>query len=128
MKIYIHSIADCQKCGIVLERLINELDIRISKDPKKSDLLVIVGCLLKNNEESLINTWNAAIKAKIILFGDCPSGKSVLFSHEFNNLKNLAISEKKIEELIPIDSLIDGCPPKISEIKRTFMNLLKNIK
>ena len=123
MKIYIHSIGDCGKCGFILDNFIKELKIKTTSDPKKSDLLIIVGCLLKNQEESLVNTWNNAIKAKVLLFGDCPIGNSEFFSHEFTNMKNLAISEKMIEELIPADYILKGCPPNLMEVTESIQGI-----
>jgi len=120
MKIFIHSIADCQKCGIILNNLIKDLKLKTTNNPKKSDLLIIVGCLLKNQEELLIDVWNNAINSKVLLFGDCPIGKSELFFHESNEIKNLAISEKKIEELIPIDYILQGCPPNLEELTESI--------
>jgi len=127
MKIFIHSIADCQKCGIILNNLIKDLKIKTTNNPKKSDLLVIVGCLLKNQEELLIGLWNNAINAKVLLFGDCPIGNSEFYFHKFNEIKNLAISEKKIEELIPIDYVLQGCPPNLEELTESIEEIfLKN--
>lgn len=120
MKIFIHSIGDCGKCGIILDNLMKELKIKTINNPKKSDLLIIVGCLLKNHEQSLIETWNNAINAKVLLFGDCPIGISELFPHEFKDMKNLAISEKKIDELIPVDYILKGCPPNLEELSEVI--------
>ncbi|MFX1275632.1 MAG: hypothetical protein ACFFBP_11645 [Promethearchaeota archaeon] len=128
MKVHIYSCADCEKCGISLSNWIyEESDITITNNPKKCDLLIIIGCLLKDQEQKLIDTWNRATKAKILLFGDCPTGKSEFFSHYFNDIKNLAISEKKIDGLIPIDYKIMGCPPNYEDYKEYYDNYLKNI-
>lgn len=116
MKIFIHSIGDCGKCGIILDDLMKDLKVKTINNPKKSDLLIIVGCMLKKQEQLLIETWNNATNAKVLLFGDCPIGISRLFPHEFNDMKNLAISERKIEELIPIDYILKGCPPNLEEL------------
>ena len=123
MKIYIHSIGDCGKCGIILDNLMKELKIKTTNNPKRSDLLIIVGCLLKNQEQSLIEIWNNATNAKVLLFGDCPIGISELFSYQFKDMKNLAISAKKIEELIPVDYILEGCPPNLEVLSEVIKKI-----
>jgi len=133
MNIHIKNIGDCQKCSMVLSSFLSDpskydiKNIQLTHDPKDCDLLVIVGCLSSTQEQNLIDFFKKMPPAKdhrIISFGVCGSEKQDLFSFPENqNLQNRAIPKQNLADIIPIDEVIEGCPPKIEDFVKIITNL-----
>ena len=116
MKIHIQNMGDCQKCGLIFSDLLNH-DITFTDDPTKCELLVVLGCFTISQEENLFDFWKQATNAKVLLLGDCPTGKEEIFTLREQKLRNLALSERKIDDVLPVDFTIEGCPPSKEDLQ-----------
>jgi len=131
IKIYILNIGECNKCSFALTSFFfhnakNDFKkISITNNPEDCDWLIITGCLLKIHKDKLLEIWQSIKKKHIIIsFGDCGTEKQKIFEVEGKNLKNLAIESNDLSELIPIDYIIEGCPPKENNISVKFQEIL----
>ncbi len=133
MNIHIKNIGECQKCGFALSSFLNNTskygirNIQLTNNPKECDLLIIVGCLSSTQQQPLINFFKKmppAKKHRILSLGNCGTYKQDLFSFpEDQNLENLAIPIQDLSEILPIDEIIEGCPPTPEEISKKIMEL-----
>lgn len=133
MNIHIKNIGECQKCGFVLSSLFNDASkfglrhISLTNNPKECDLLIIVGCLSSTQQQPLIEFFKKmppAKKHRILSLGDCGTLKQDLFSFpDDHNLENRAIPVKDLAGIIPIDDVIEGCPPTPEEISKKITEL-----
>ncbi len=128
MKIHIHQLADCDKCGLTLTSFlispdINLRNITFTDNPKICDLLIVVGCLTKKQLKPLVNFWKKMpLNRKIVVFGNCGTEEQDLFSFKKEEgLINLAIERKDLSEVLPVDKTIKGCPPSLSELEKLFI-------
>lgn len=128
MKIHIQNIGECQKCGLILSRFFGNisdygLNLTFTDDPRECNILIIVGCLLRTQLNSLIQFWKEMPKnSQIISFGNCGSELQKLFNLNNNELKNQTIYKDDLEEIIPIDNFIEGCPPELERLIEFFKN------
>ncbi|MHA1344535.1 MAG: hypothetical protein ACTSQG_11145 [Promethearchaeota archaeon] len=129
MNIHVQNIGECQKCSIALMNfLISDLNknrFNFTDDPTNCDVLIILGCLSKTQFQPLINFWKKMPRKHIIIsFGYCGTGEQDLFSLKEDGFINQAIVKDDLAEILPIDYIIEGCPPTLEKIG----NLLGNIK
>lgn len=129
MKIHIFNVGDCQKCGVVLTSLLSELskhgikNIQFTDSADVCDLLVIVGVLTKTQTKSLINYWKKMPKShRILSIGNCGTDAQDLFNFK-GTLKNLAIPIDDLSEILPVDYVVEGCPPTLEELTGFFQTL-----
>jgi Ni,Fe-hydrogenase III small subunit len=133
MNIHIKNIGDCQKCGFVLSSFLNDTSkygirkFRLTKNPKECDLLLIVGCLSTSQQKPLLDFFKKMPLAKnhrILSFGNCGTDQQDLFSFpEDQNLENRAIPIHDLSEILAIDEVVEGCPPKIEDFLETLNKL-----
>ena len=62
---------------------------------------------------------------RIISIGDCGTLKQDLFkvNKDNENLINLAIAKDDLSEILPIDYVVEGCPPTLNELNRVFNSI-----
>ena len=133
MNIHVKNLGECQKCGFVLTTLFNNPSkygirhMQLTNNPKECELLIIVGCLSSTQQKPLIEFFKKMPIAKnhrILSLGDCGTPKQSLFSFpEDQNLENRAIPIQDLSEILPIDDVIEGCPPTPEEISKKIMEL-----
>ena len=133
MNIHIKNIGECQKCGFVLSSLLNDPSkygikhIQLTNNPKECELLLLVGCLSTTQQQSLLNFFKKMPPAKnhrIVSIGNCGTPQQDLFTFpEDQKLENRAIPVQDLSEIIPIDDVIEGCPPTLEEISKKIQEL-----
>ncbi len=131
IKIYILNLGECNKCSLALTSfLLHKKEngfkkISQTNNPEDCNCLLITGCLLKIHREKLLEIWQSIKKNHIIIsFGDCGTERQEIFNLEGQNLKNLAIDSEDLSEVIPVDYIIEGCPPMQKDIKTIFQEIL----
>lgn len=130
MKIHIINTGSCGKCQVVLNSLLSELskhginnNIQFTDSADVCDLLVIVGVLTKTQTKPLINFWKKMPKShRVLSIGNCGTDAQDLFNFK-GTFKNLAIPKDDLSEIIPVDYVVEGCPPTLEELTGFFQNL-----
>jgi len=109
----------CNGCELEIHALnnsfynIERFGIHFVASPRHADLLMVTGPVSRNMESALITTYNATPNPKIVLaIGDCGACGGV-FGCSY-------ACAGAISNVIPVDGIINGCPP-------TPMNLLQGI-
>jgi Ni,Fe-hydrogenase III small subunit len=132
VKIYILNIGECNKCSLALGSFFLRMadigfkNISITNNPEETNCLIITGCSLKSHKELLLEFWKKIENNLVIIsFGDCGTVKQKIFRVEGKNLKNLAIETNDLSELIPIDYIIEGCPPNDENVNKIFREILE---
>jgi len=129
MNIHIFNVGDCQKCGVVLTSFLSELsnyrvkNIQFTDNAEICDLLVIVGVLTKTQVRPLLNFWKKMPKShRILSIGNCGTDAQDLFNFK-GNLKNQAIPKDDLSEIVPVDFVVEGCPPTLEELTTFFQSI-----
>lgn len=130
MKIHIHNIGECGKCGMSLSTYLSSSRFglkgySLTDSPEECDLLIITGCMAKSQEKRLMEFWKKMPRGhRILSFGNCGTYLQNLFKIEGNeNIKNKAISKQDISEILPIDYILEGCPPNLDQITQFFKEI-----
>ena len=131
IKACILNLGECSKYSLALTSFLLHKkengfkNISQTNNPEDCNCLIITGCLLKIHREKLLETWQSIKKNHIIIsFGDCGTEKQQIFGIEGSNLKNMAIESNDLSEIIPIDYIIEGCPPDEENVKKIFQEIL----
>ncbi len=132
IKVSILNLGECSKCSLALTSFLLHKkengfkNISQTNNPEDCNCLLITGCLLKIHREKLLEIWQSIKKSHIIIsFGDCGTEKQKRFNVESQNLINLTIDSEDLSEVIPIDYIIEGCPPQQKDIKTIFQDILE---
>ena len=130
MNIHIKNIGECQKCGLTLTSFLSSLsqfgikNIFLTDKASECDLLIIVGCLSKTQQQSLMDFWKKMPQnSRIFNFGDCGTEVQDLFNFKNQNLKNQAIPKDDLSEILPIDYILEGCPPTLEALTVKFKEI-----
>lgn len=126
--IHIQNIGECEKCGLALTSYFSSSEFRdgvLTDNPKECDLLIIVGCLTKKQLKPLMTFWKRMpYKHRILCFGNCGTLKQDLFTFtKEQHLKNLAIVKDDLSEVLPVDYVLEGCPPTTEQISEFLKKL-----
>jgi Ni,Fe-hydrogenase III small subunit len=101
---------DCERFGI-----------RFVASPRHADMLLVTGPVTRNMEIPLRKTWEATPAPKLVVaVGDCAQNCGV-----FRGSYAVAGS---VDQVIPVDVFIKGCPPEPSEILRGILRALDRLR
>ncbi len=117
----------CNGCEIEISALGNPIydcerfGIRFVASPRHADLLLVTGPVTRNMEIPLRKTWEATPQPRLVVaVGDCARSCGV-----FQGSYALAGS---VDEIIPVDVFIPGCPPEPVDILRGILKALGRIE
>ncbi|MDQ6954999.1 MAG: NADH-quinone oxidoreductase subunit NuoB [Mariprofundaceae bacterium] len=89
---------------------IERFGIHFTASPRFADMLLVTGPVSINMKKALEMTYNAMPTPKLVIaMGDCTINCGV-FGQD-----NYAIAGK-VEDIIPVDAVIAGCPPSPSDL------------
>lgn len=116
---FIPIIVGANCCGHHIYHLLNNIDeVGIAKSEfpiTKADLLIINGPINKMNLSSVLDAYeNLGAKKYVMTVGSC--SKFDIYGENPNRLN--------IEDKIPVDIHVPGCPP----LKKDFVQALKELK
>jgi len=105
----------CNGCEIEITALSNPVydcerfGIRFVASPRHADMLLVTGPVTRNMEVPLRKTWEATPDPKLVVaVGDCARTCGVF--------KGSYAVAGSVDEIIPVDVFIEGCPPEPSDI------------
>ncbi|MFC5581178.1 NADH-quinone oxidoreductase subunit B family protein [Rhodanobacter terrae] len=116
----------CNGCELEIHALSNPYynlegaGIRFVASPRHADLLLVTGPVSVNMEEALRQTYEAMPDPKWVLaVGDCGACGGI-----FN--ANYAV-RGQISDVIPVDAVVNGCPPGPLAILRGLVHITRNL-
>ena len=113
----------CNGCEIEITGLMSPVydserfGIHFVASPRHADLLLVTGPVTRNMEVPLRKTYEATPAPKLVVaVGDCARTCGV-----FQGSYAVAGS---VDEVIPVDAFVDGCPPEPADILRGILAAL----
>jgi Ni,Fe-hydrogenase III small subunit len=113
----------CNGCEIEITGLMSPVydserfGIRFVASPRHADLLLVTGPVTRNMEVPLRKTYEATPAPKLVVaVGDCARDCGV-----FRGSYAVAGS---VDQIIPVDVFVDGCPPEPADILRGILTAL----
>ena len=113
----------CNGCEIEITGLMSPVydserfGIHFVASPRHADLLLVTGPVTRNMEVPLRKTYDATPAPKLVVaVGDCARTCGV-----FRGSYAVAGS---VDEIIPVNVLVDGCPPEPADILRGILAAL----
>ena len=113
----------CNGCEIEITGLMSPVydserfGIHFVASPRHADLLLVTGPVTRNMEVPLRKTYEATPAPKLVVaVGDCARTCGV-----FRGSYAVAGS---VDEVIPVDAFVDGCPPEPADILRGILAAL----
>jgi Ni,Fe-hydrogenase III small subunit len=115
----------CNGCELEIHALNNafydleRFGLRFVASPRHADVLMVTGPVTRNMREALERTYNATPDPKwVIAVGDCAVNGGVF-------AESYAVAGG-VNEVIPVDLHIRGCPPRPVELLQGLLVLLQN--
>src|SRR6266702_3546845 len=85
--------------------------------PRHADLLLVTGPVTRNMEVPLRKTYEATPAPKLVVaVGDC--------AHTCGVFKGSYAVAGSVDQIIPVDVFVDGCPPEPADILRGILTAL----
>jgi membrane-bound hydrogenase subunit mbhJ len=117
----------CNGCDIeILATLtprydLERLGVKLQGSPRHADVLIVTGPVTRQSRERLERTYEQMPDPKfVVVVGSCGLTGGV-----FHGSYNIAGS---VDEIIPVDAFIPGCPPRPDAIIYGIMTLLNSLK
>jgi Ni,Fe-hydrogenase III small subunit len=116
----------CNGCEIEITALGNPIydcerfGIRFVASPRHADLLLVTGPVTRNMEIPLRKTWEATPEPKLVVaVGDCARNCGVF--------KGSYAVAGSVDQIIPVDVFVNGCPPEPREILLGILKALDRL-
>jgi len=117
----------CNGCEIEITALGNPVydcerfGIRFVASPRHADMLLVTGPVTRNMEVPLRKTWEATPDPKLVVaVGDCARTCGVF--------KGSYAVAGSVDQVIPVDVFVAGCPPEPSEILLGILKALDRLQ
>jgi Ni,Fe-hydrogenase III small subunit len=117
----------CNGCELEIHALNNafydleRLGLRFVASPRHADVLLVTGPVTKNMREALLRTYNATPDPKwVVAVGSCAVDGGIFAG-------SYAVAGG-VEEAIPVDLHIRGCPPSPAELLQGLIALLEHAR
>jgi Ni,Fe-hydrogenase III small subunit len=114
----------CNGCELELNALnnafydIERFGIRFVASPRHADVILVTGPVTKNMREALERTYKATPDPKwVVAVGECACTGG-MFRDSYACVGG-------VEEVLPVDLRVGGCPPRPIEILRGLLGLLQ---
>jgi Ni,Fe-hydrogenase III small subunit len=116
----------CNGCELEISALSNpyydmeRFGMHLVASPRHADCLLVTGPVTRNMAEPLRRTYEATPEPKIVVaVGECAINCGVF--------KNSYAVVGGVDQIVPVDVFIPGCPPEPVEILRGILNALKRL-
>jgi Ni,Fe-hydrogenase III small subunit len=113
----------CNGCELEIHALNNafydleRLGLRFVASPRHADVLMVTGPVTKSMRQALLRTYNATPDPKwVVAVGNCAADGGI-FAGSYAVVGG-------VEEVVPVDLHIRGCPPSPTELLKGLMALL----
>ena len=113
----------CNGCEVEIHGLtgpvydIERFGIHFVASPRHADLLLVTGPVTRNMAVPLRKTWEATPDPKLVVaVGDCARTCGV-FQGSYAVVGS-------VDQVIPVDAFVDGCPPEPADILRGILAVL----
>ena len=117
----------CNGCELEIHALNNafydleRFGIRFVASPRHADVLMVTGPVTKNMREALEFTYNATPNPKwVVAVGDCARDGG-MFAGSYAVVGG-------VDQVVPVDLHIHGCPPRPLEIISGLLALLERVR
>ena len=113
----------CNGCEIEISGLMSPVydserfGFHFVASPRHADLLLVTGPVTRNMEVPLRKTYEATPSPKLVVaVGDC--------AHTCGVFKGSYAVAGSVDQIIPVDVFVDGCPPEPADILRGILTAL----
>ncbi len=113
----------CNGCEIEITGLMSPVydserfGIHFVASPRHADLLLVTGPVTRNMEVPLRKTYEATPAPKLVVaVGDCARTCGVF--------KGSYAVAGSVDQIVPVDAFVDGCPPEPGDILRGILTAL----
>ena len=113
----------CNGCEIEISGLtspvydIERFGIHFVASPRHADMLLVTGPVTRNMEVPLRKTYDAVPNPKLVVaVGDCAQDCGVF--------KDSYAVAGSVDQIIPVDVFVRGCPPEPADILRGILNAI----
>jgi Ni,Fe-hydrogenase III small subunit len=117
----------CNGCELEIHALNNPIynlegyGIKFVASPRHADLLMVTGPVSRNMELALKRTYEAVPEPKLVLaIGDCGCDGGI-FGESY-------ASCGRVSNVIPVDAVVAGCPPRPVEILKAVLGLARRVR
>ena len=117
----------CNGCELEIHALNNPIynlegyGIKFVASPRHADLLMVTGPVSRNMEQALKRTYAAVPEPKLVLaVGDCGCDGGI-FGESY-------ASCGRVSNVIPVDAVVAGCPPRPVEILKAVLGLARRVR
>ncbi len=114
----------CNGCELEIHALSNafydveRFGIRFVASPRHADVLMVTGPVTKNMGEALRRAWEATPDPKwVVAVGDC--------ARDGGHFKSSYAVAGGVDEVVPVDLHIPGCPPSPTALLEGLLALLQ---
>ena len=115
----------CNACELEIHALnsafydLERFGLRFVASPRHADVLMVTGPVTKNMREALKRTYDATPSPKwVVAVGDCALNGG-LFAGSY-------AVEGGVQNVVPVDLFIRGCPPSPNQLLKGLIALLDN--
>jgi Ni,Fe-hydrogenase III small subunit len=116
----------CNACEVEVNSLTNSVydierfGLHIVASPRHADALLVTGPVTRNMEVPLLKTYEAAPNPRIVIaMGSCAISGGMF--------RDCYACHKGVSEILPVDVLIPGCPPRPQAIIQGIMIALEKM-
>jgi Ni,Fe-hydrogenase III small subunit len=113
----------CNGCEIEIGGLSNPVydlerfGLHLVASPRHADLLLVTGPVTLNMRTPLRRTWEATPDPKLVVaIGDC--------AHDCGVFAGSYAVAGRVQDVIPVDAVVTGCPPAPADILRGILAAL----
>lgn len=117
----------CNGCDYEINALNNpfndveRLGISFVASPRHADMLLVTGTATRNMQQALIKTYNATPDPKLVVaVGACACSGGIF--------KDTYATSNGIDQLVPVDVYIPGCPPRPQALMYGILKALERVK
>ena len=117
----------CNGCELEIHALANafydleRFGLCFVASPRHADLLLVTGPVTRNMREALLRTWRATPDPKwVVALGSCALDGGI-FAGSYACVGG-------VDEVMPVDLRIPGCPPTPIEILRGLLALIAHVQ
>jgi len=114
----------CNGCEIEIGGLtspvydLEQFGLHFVASPRHADLLLVTGPVTRNMEVPLRKTWEATPDPKLVVaVGDC--------AHDCGVFAGSYAVAGRVQDVIPVDAVVLGCPPSPADILRGILAALR---
>ncbi len=94
--------------------------LSIVASPRHADVLLVTGAVTRTMREPLLRAYSSMPEPrKVVALGDCAIGQAVLGDND--------IIIGAVEEILPVDLTIRGCPPSPDQVIDGMLELLATL-